>query len=65
MEDELKDAKKSLEFGHAEIQEMKDENTELKKSEHEMKKRMLHLEEQNTLLNNRAIDLQARQFDFS
>ncbi len=60
MENELREVKQSLEFAHAEVQEMKSVNAELKKSEDEMKKRIVNLEQQNSVLNNRVIDIQAR-----
>ncbi len=60
MGNELREVKQSLKFAHAEVQEMKSVNAELKKSENEMKKRIVNLEQQNSVLNNRVIDLQAR-----
>ena len=60
LEQELKDVKDSITFVHAEVEDIKKENEQLKKSEGETKKRIENLEQLNTTLNNRVIDLQAR-----
>jgi hypothetical protein len=60
VEHELKEMKKSLEIVHAEVEDLKKDNEKLKKTDVETQKRLQSLEEQNTILNNRVIDLQAR-----
>ena len=56
LEQELKDVKASITFVHADVEDIKKESEQLKKSEGETKKRIENLEQ----LNNRVIDLQAR-----
>ncbi|CAB4036793.1 Hypothetical predicted protein, partial [Paramuricea clavata] len=60
MEQELKQVKESLEYACAEVETLKKENAELKKSDSETKERLAKVEEQNSTLNSRVIDLQAR-----
>lgn len=60
LEQELKDVKDSITFVHAEVEDIKKENEQLKISEGETKKRIENLEQLNSTLNNRVIDLQAR-----
>ena len=61
VEHELKEMKKSLEISRdAEVEDVKKDNEKLKKTDVETQKRLQSLEEQNTILNNRVIDLQAR-----
>ncbi|CAB3987117.1 Hypothetical predicted protein [Paramuricea clavata] len=60
VEHELTEMKKSLKFVHAEVEDLKKDNEKLKKTDVETQKRLQSLEEQNTILNNRVIDLQAR-----
>ena len=60
LEQELKDVKASITFVHAEVEDIKKESEQLKKSEGETKKRIENLEQLNSTLNNRVIDLQAR-----
>ncbi|CAB3997350.1 Hypothetical predicted protein [Paramuricea clavata] len=43
-----------------EVEDLKKDNEKLKKTDVETQKRLQSLEEQNTILNNRVIDLQAR-----
>ena len=60
LEQELKEVKSSIEFVHAEVEDIKKVNEQLKKSEGETKKRIEKLEQLNSSLNYRVIDLQAR-----
>ena len=60
LEQEFKDVKSSIEFVHAEVEDIKKVNEHLKKSDEETKKRIENLEQLNSTLNNRVIDLQAR-----
>ena len=60
VEQELKEMKHSLEFVHAEVKDIKDENEKRKKTDGETQQRLEKLEQINTDLNNRVIDLQAR-----
>ena len=58
VEQEMKDMKASMEFVHAELADLKKES-EKRKKDLEVKRRLQTLEESNALLNNRVIDLQA------
>ena len=58
MRQELIDVKKSLDYAY-EMSDLKKENIELRKSEKVMTQRLHSLEERNSTLNNRVIDLQA------
>jgi hypothetical protein len=60
MEKDLNEVKSSVEFVHAEVQDLKEQNKISKKTEEETKQRLEKLEQMNYLLNNRVIDLQAR-----
>ncbi len=60
LEQELKEVKSSIEFVHAEVEDIKKVNEQLTKSEGETKKRIEKLEQLNSSLNYRVIDLQAR-----
>ena len=60
LEQELKDVKDSITFIHAEVKYIKKESEQLKKSKGETKKRIENLEQLNSTLNSRVIDLQAR-----
>ena len=59
-ETELKEVKDSIEFAHSELHDLKKECKKIDKSEEESKQRLDNLEQKNTFLNNRVIDLQAR-----
>ncbi|CAB4044014.1 Hypothetical predicted protein, partial [Paramuricea clavata] len=48
-----------LEYAYAEVETLKKENAEPKKSDSETKERLAKVEEQNSALNSRVIDLQA------
>ena len=48
MEQELKEVKESLEYAYGEVETLKKENAQLKKSQSETNKRLAKVEEQNT-----------------
>ena len=60
LEQELKDVKDSITFVHAEVEDIKKKTEQLKKSEGETEKKIENLEQLNSTLNNRVIDLQTR-----
>ena len=60
IENDLKNMKDSVEFVHAEVKDLKKENESRKAGEKIMDERVKKLEELNTTLRNRVIDLQAR-----
>lgn len=60
IEKDLNEVKSSLEFVHTEVQDLKEEIKISKKTEAETKQRLEKLEQMNSTLNNRVIDLQAR-----
>ena len=60
MENDLKDMMSSLEFVHAEVKDLKEENEKRKAEGHKTDERLEKLEDLNTALKNRVIDLQAR-----
>jgi peptidoglycan hydrolase CwlO-like protein len=60
MENDLKDMMSSLEFVHAEVTDLKEENEKRKAEGHKTDERLEKLEDLNTALKNRVIDLQAR-----
>ena len=59
-EQDLKSVKDSIEFVHAEVNDLKIENEERKKMDERTRQRLEKLENENTLLNKSLIDLQAR-----
>jgi septal ring factor EnvC (AmiA/AmiB activator) len=59
-EQDLKSVKDSIEFAHAEVNDLKIENEERKKMDERTRQRLEKLENENTLLNKSLIDLQAR-----
>ena len=60
IENDLKNMKDSVEFVHAEVKDLKKENESRKAGEKIMDERVKKLEELNSTLRNRVIDLQAR-----
>ena len=60
VEQDLKDVKDSIEFAHAEIYELKEDNEARKKVDDETRQRIEKLEKDNAILNNSVIDLKAR-----
>ena len=50
----------SIEFAHAEIYELKEDNEARKKADDETRQRIEKLEKDNAILNNSVIDLKAR-----
>jgi septal ring factor EnvC (AmiA/AmiB activator) len=59
-EQDLKSVKDSIEFAHAEVNDLKIENEERNKMDERTRQRLEKLENENTLLNKSLIDLQAR-----
>jgi hypothetical protein len=60
IEKDLNEVKNSVEFVHAEEQDLKKENEKAKKTEGEVQQRLEKLEQINPALNHGVIDLQAR-----
>jgi FtsZ-binding cell division protein ZapB len=60
IEADMKESKHSLEFVHAEIADLKKENDTSKANQAEAKKKIEKLEQDNTTLRNKIVDLQAR-----
>ena len=60
VEQDLKDVKDSIEFAHAEIYELKEDNEARKNVDDETRQRIEKLEKDNAILNNSVIDLKAR-----
>lgn len=60
MESDMKDIKASLEYAHAEIADLKQENEEMKKSHGKSIEKVEKLERDNEMLRNKIVDLQAR-----
>jgi peptidoglycan hydrolase CwlO-like protein len=60
IEADMKEIKHSLEFAHAEIADLKKENDTSKANQAEAKEKIEKLEQDNTTLRNKIVDLQAR-----
>jgi uncharacterized protein (DUF3084 family) len=60
IEKDLNEVKNTVEFVHAEEQDLKKENEKAKKTEREVQQRLEKLEQINPALNHRVIDFQAR-----
>jgi chromosome segregation ATPase len=60
VEQDFKQMKSSLEFAHAEVQDLKEQIGNAKNSEEENRNRIVELEEANRCLHESVIDLKAR-----
>jgi chromosome segregation ATPase len=60
VEQDFKQMKSSLEFAHAEVQDLKEKIGNAKNSEEENRNRIVELEEANRCLHESVIDLKAR-----
>jgi chromosome segregation ATPase len=59
-EHDIKEVKRSVEFAHADIDDLKTDNQTHKATTEEKKQRLQHLEKENIILRNSVIDLKAR-----
>ena len=60
MESDIKDIKASLEYAHAEIADLKQENEVMKKNNEKSMERVEKLKRDNEMMRNKIVDLQAR-----
>ncbi|XP_028394412.1 protein unc-13 homolog C-like [Dendronephthya gigantea] len=60
IEFDVKEIKKSLEFAHAEIDDLKKENEKMKDNQDKARERIEKLEHDNVTMRNKIVDLQAR-----
>ena len=60
IESDMKEIKLSLEYGHAEITDLKEENEKIKTDQNKERERIQKLEEDNNVLRRKIVDLQAR-----
>ena len=60
IETDMKEIKLSLEYAHAEITDLKEENEKIKSDQNKERERIQKLEEDNKVLRSKIVDLQAR-----